>query len=346
MSTLFNTQGTLNAASMKDALNQLAKYASIIEETQSANQSLAGKPSFNDEQRDELVKQALTSEQGKIALGQAMANPIRRNLDYMGIGRKVFVVDPLPQGALAVYDRDIDVAATVISAAGAAPESRVMGDRVFVPEFEVVSNPTVRISEVKNRRFNVIDRAQQKARQEIQAVEDANIFAMLDYASDTSKGGENTYVGGGANNRIASPDGHLHKAHLIEIASQIERWDLVCSKFLMNILQFNDIRGWSAFGGTASLSEVDMVTQREILQTGLFAHIWGMDILVSKLVPSGEIFGAADPEFVGVMPIRQDIEVLPADEPKQLKLGWVVNEIIGLSVINPRGVAAAKLSLP
>ena len=344
MSTLFNTQGTLNAASMKDALNQLVKYASIIEETQSANQSLAGKPSFNDEQRDELVKQALTSEQGKIALGQAMANPIRRNLDYMGIGRKVFVVDPLPQGALAVYDRDIDVAATVVSAAGAAPESRVFGDRVFVPEFEIVSNPTVRIAEVKNRRFNVIDRAQQKARQEIQAQEDANIFAMLDYASDVGKGGENTYVGNSANSRITG-DGHLHKAHLIETASQIERWDLVCTKFLMNILQFNDIRGWSAFGASGNLSEIDMVTQREILQTGLFAHIWGMDILVSKLVPAGEIFGAADPEFVGVMPIRQDIEVLPADEPKQLKLGWVVNEIIGLSVINPRGVAATKLSL-
>jgi len=75
--------------------------------------------------------------------------------------------DPLPQGALAVYDRDIDVSAVVVSSNGAAPESRVFGDRVTVPEFEVISNPTVRIAEVKRRRFNVIDRAQQKARQEI-----------------------------------------------------------------------------------------------------------------------------------------------------------------------------------
>jgi len=40
-----------------------------------------------------------------------------------------------------------------------------------------------------------------------------------------------------------------------------------------------------------------------------------------------------------VMPVRQDIEVLPADEPKQLKLGWVVNEIVGVGIVNPRGVA-------
>lgn len=356
MSTLFNRQGELNAVGLRDALSQLAKYASIIEETQSANQSLAGKPSFNDEQRDELIKRALTSEDGKIALGQAMANPIRRNLDYMGIGRKVFVVDPLPQGALPVYDRDIDVAATVISSNGSAPESRVFGDRVTVPEFEVVSNPTVRIAEVKRRRFNVIDRAQQKARQEIQAQEDANIFATLDYAADNTKGGENilvdkyagTATGTGLLPSGAAVAGHLHKAHLAQIKTQIDQWDLVTTKFLMNITQFNDILMWGAFGanttGAGALSEIDMVTQREILQTGLYAHLWGADIMVSKLVPAGEIFGCADPEFVGVFPVRQDIEVLPADEPKQLKLGWVVNEIIGMAVVNPRGVAACKLT--
>jgi len=350
MSTLFNRQGELNAVGLRDALSQLAKYASIIEETQSANQALAGKPSFNDEQRDELIKRALTSEDGKIALGQAMANPIRRNLDYMGIGRKVFVVDPLPQGALPVYDRDIDVAATVISSNGSAPESRVFGDRVTVPEFEVVSNPTVRIAEVKRRRFNVIDRAQQKARQEIQAQEDANIFATLDYAADSTKGGENTLVTAAANGLLTGSNyvaGHLHKAHLAQIKTQIDQWDLVTTKFLMNITSFNDILMWGAFAANATaggaLSEIDMVTQREILQTGLYAHLWGADIMVSKLVPAGEIFGCADPEFVGVFPVRQDIEVLPADEPKQLKLGWVVNEIIGMAVVNPRGVAACKL---
>ena len=59
------------------------------------------------------------------------------------------------------------MAAVVIASNGAAPESRVFSDRLTIPEFEVVSNPTVRIAEVKRRRFNVIDRAQQKARQEI-----------------------------------------------------------------------------------------------------------------------------------------------------------------------------------
>jgi hypothetical protein len=111
----------------------------------------------------------------------------------------------------------------------------------------------------------------------------------------------------------------------------------------MNILEFNDILNWGSGGGTAG--EVDPVTMREILQTGLYAHLWGADIIVSKIVPPGTVFGTADPEFVGVMPIRQDIEVLPADEPKQLKLGWVVNEIIGIGIVNPRGVAVGRKSV-
>jgi hypothetical protein len=336
--SLFSTygqQGQVNASSVQDALSNIVKYASILEELQPSNTGLAQQPSFSDEQRDELIKRALMTQEGKIALGQAMANPIRRNLDYQGVGRRVLVIDPLPQGALPVYDRDIDVAATIISSQGSAPESRVFGDRVTVPEFEVVSNPTVRIAEVRRRRFNVIDRAQQKARQEIQAQEDANIFAALDFAADATLGGENTAQD------IA--DAGLLKRDLSEIKVQVDRWDLVTTKFLMNIIEFNDILNWSHSG--SGVGEVDPVTMREILQTGLYAHIWGADIIVSKIVPPGTVFGTADPEFVGVMPIRQDIEVLPADEPKQLKLGWVISEIIGIGIVNPRGCAVGRKSV-
>lgn len=40
------------------------------------------------------------------SLGQAMANPIHRNLDYQGIGRRIFQVEPMPEGALPTYIRN------------------------------------------------------------------------------------------------------------------------------------------------------------------------------------------------------------------------------------------------
>jgi hypothetical protein len=331
---MFNSKGELNASSLKDALTTLTKYAAILEDNAPSNLALAGQPGLNAEQRDELISRAIMTHEGKVALAQAMANPIRRNLDYQGIARRALVVDPLPQGALPVYDRDIDVAAVVVSSNGTGPESRVFGDRVTVPEFELYSNPTVRIAEVKRRRFNVIDRAVQKARQEIMAQEDANVFAAIDAAADV----ENT------SQDIA--DGGMLKRDLVELKQQVDRWDLVTSKFFMNINEFTDILNWASGGGQgAGGGEVDPVTQREILQTGLYAHVWGSDIMVSKIVPPGTVYACADPEFVGVMPVRQDIEVLPADEPKQLKLGWVVSEIIGIGITNPRGVARGNKSV-
>ena len=334
MSSMFNNKGEMNASSLKDALQVLVKYASILEDNQPSNAGLAGQPGLSEEKRDELIARAIMTQEGKIALAQAMANPIRRNLDYHGIARRALVVDPLPQGAMPTYDRDIDVAAVVISSNGTGPESRVFGERVVVPEFEIYSNPTVRIAEVKRRRFNVIDRAVQKARQEIMAQEDANVFAALDAAA----GVENTL-------QDVSDSGML-KRDLIEIKAQVDRWDLVTTKFFMNINEFNDILMWGSGGGQGvGGGEVDPVTMREVLQTGLYARIWGADVMVSKIVPPGTVYGCADPEFVGVMPIRQDIEVLPADEPKQLKLGWVVSEIIGIGIVNPRGVAAGRKSV-
>ncbi len=330
----FDSKGELNASSVQDCLRQIAKLASVLQDHAMPSNAGLTQPRMNNDARDELITKALFSPEAKLCLAQSMANPIRKNLDYQGLGRRALVVEPIAQGALATYDRDIDVAAVVISSNGTGVESRVFGDRVVVPEFEIYSNPTVRISEVRRRRFNVIDRAVQKARQEIMAAEDANLFAALDTAASV----ENVLQD------IA--DAGLLKRDLLALKQQVDQWDLITTKYFMNISEFTDILKWGSGGGQGSSGgEVDPVTQREILQTGLQARVWGADILVSKIVPPGSIYACADPEFVGVMPIRQDIEVLPADEPKQLKLGWVVSEMIGLGILNARGVSGGRKSV-
>jgi hypothetical protein len=340
MNNIFDKSGQVNAFSKAEALSELVRLANVIS-NQPSNSGVGSQKSYSDEATEAMLKRALETTEGKIALGQSMANPIRRNLDYMGVGRKALVVDPLPQGALPLYEKDIDVSAVIISSHGSAPESRVQGDRVLVPEFEVVSNPTVRIAEVKRRRFNVIDRAQQKARQEIQAQEDANIFGALDFASDATLGGENA-----VQPFAQGAGGALDMIDLLNVKTEIDKHDLVTTKYFMHIKQFTQILGWAYRAGTGGNGNqyggFDPVTTREVLQTGLYGHIWGADIIVSKIVPEGTVYGCAEPEFVGVFPVRQDIEVLPADEPRQLKLGWVVNEIVGVAIVNTRGVAKAK----
>lgn len=334
MSLFDNSSGSgeLNAVTREDAMKAIVRMAKIIEQGQPANAAPAGRPGVSEAQRDELVRQALLDSNGKVALAQAMALPIRRNLDYQGVARRAFVVDELETGVLPLYERDIDVAAFVVAANGSVPESVVRGDRVFVPEFEIMSNPVVRIREARQRRFNVIERAIQKARQEIAANEDANLFATLDFAGDATLGGEN------AATAIAAS---MTRRDLVEIKTQVDRWDLFTSKYFMNIVDYQDILMWSQNQGTAA-AELDPVSVRELLQTGLYAKLFGADIIVSKVVPVGTVFGLADPEFVGVMPIRQNVEVLPADEPKRASLGWVALECIGIAATNPRGCAVGR----
>ena len=100
----------------------------------------------------------------------------------------------------------------------------------------------------------------------------------------------------------------------------------------MNAQAFSDIRGWGR-------DDFDPVTQYEVLSTGLFGHLWTADIILSKKVPLNTVYVLADPEFVGVMPIRQDLQVIPADRPEDLRLGWIVYEEIGCACVNSMAVA-------
>lgn len=56
----------------------------------------------------------------------------------------------------------------------------VWARRVIMPAFEIVNTPTIRIADIKQRRFNLISREVHQARQEIMAQEDAAIFEALD----------------------------------------------------------------------------------------------------------------------------------------------------------------------
>tara|TARA_Y100000310_G_scaffold72876_2_gene69042 strand:- start:5521 stop:5745 length:225 start_codon:yes stop_codon:yes gene_type:complete len=64
----------------------------------------------------------------------------------------------LPQGALARYERDVASIAHVISRRGGVPQAIQEGEEFLVPTFEIAAYPTVRLSEIKARRFYIVDR--------------------------------------------------------------------------------------------------------------------------------------------------------------------------------------------
>ena len=278
------------------------------------------------DEREAILQEAISTEEGRIALAESMANPIQTSLLYQSIGRKLLIVDPLPQGALARYEKDIDAPATLISRRGQAPDVIIEGADFLVPTFEIVSYPQIRLNQVKQRMFNIIDRAQVKAKNEISVQEDTQIFKLIDAAVPQSA----TNVG--FNHLIATSSGRLTLDLLNASFAKIEKHRLTVSKLVLNSQRFADIRAWGK-------DYFDFVTQREVLLTGVFGRIWTADILISNLVPDNKVLVMAPAEFVGVMPVRQEITVIPADKPSRLRLGWVIYEEIGLTVVNPKGIA-------
>jgi hypothetical protein len=273
--------------------------------------------------RETLIAQALETPEGRVALAQAMVEPIRRALEYQAVGRKLLMVDELPQGAYARYEKDVRATATVISRRGAVPDMIIEGEEILVPTFEIATNPTVRISEVKARRFYIVDRAQIKAKEAIQKEEDTNIFNAINAAVP-------------AVNQVISTGGALSISALGQAFASVEQHDLTVGKVVLHALRYNDIRNW---GKTV----YDEATQKEVLTSGLFGHIWTADIHVSSRVTPAYVFVLSLAEYVGAMPIRQDITVLPADDPKKLRLGWIIYEEIGITVINDYALARIEV---
>ncbi len=272
--------------------------------------------------KEAVIAQALQTSEGRVALAQAMVEPIKISLEYQGIGRKLVMVDELPQGALPRYERDIAVKSYVISKRGRVPDMIVEAEELLVPTFEIATNPTIKLNEIRARRFYIVDRAQIRAKDSIMRQEDTEVFTTISNAVPAA--------------HSLTVTGAIDPSNLNVAMALIEEHELVAAKIVVHPYRYKDVRNWGK-------DFFDEATQRDVIMSGLYGHLWTADIHVSTMVPRNTIYVLAPGEFVGAMPVRQDITVLPADDPKALRLGWVVYEEIGIAVIND--YATAKLTI-
>ena len=265
------------------------------------------------EQRETVIAQALETPEGRTALAQAMVEPIKTSLMYQAIGRKILMVDELPQGTLARYERDVAVKSYIIPKRGSVPTSEVEAEEILVPTIEIAANPSIRLNEVRQRRFYIVDRAQVRAKDTIQRQEDVQVFKVVNAAVPPVQS--------------LSVSGTLQPENINLALTLIEEHELIGAKIVVHPQRYKDIRTWGK-------EFYDEATQRDILMTGLYGHLYSADIHVSSMVPKNAVYVTAPAQFVGAIPIRQDITVLPADDPKRLRLGWIVYEEVGFAVVN------------
>jgi len=275
------------------------------------------------EQREQIIAQALETPEGRTALAQAMVEPIKTSLMYQAIARKLLMVDELLQGQLARYERDVATKSYVIPKRGSVPSAEIEAEEILVPTIEIAANPTIRLNEVRQRRFYIVDRAQVRAKDSLQRQEDVETFKVLNAAVPAAQS--------------ISVAGTLQPENVNLALTLIEEHELIGAKIVVHPQRYKDIRTWGK-------DFYDEATQRDILMTGLYGHLYSADIHVSTMVPKNAVYVLAPAQFVGALPVRQDITVLPADDPKRLRLGWVIYEEIGFAVINDYSLSRILVS--
>jgi hypothetical protein len=261
-----------------------------------------------------------------------MIQPLRLRRDYSAVGRKTFLVEQLPDGALPIYDKDPDVTAFVVGEEGENILAIQKPRRVIFPLFEIASNPEIPLTQIKERRFDLIERAQDLAKAQIQAAEDERTFAIMDSIAvsgfDTLPGQTNPDV------PVVAP---ISPAVLADAFAEVERHDLRVARIYMNAVDYADIR---KFGRDI----LDIETQASLLKTGLMAVLWGAQIITSRLVPAGFAYVCCEPEQFGRIPVRTEITVLSADDPKARTIGFSCFENLGIGAFNPRGMTRVVIT--
>jgi len=301
--------------------------------------------------------QILKTAAGRQKLAAALGPSLRRRRDYMSIARKALMVETLPDGALPIYDKEFDetgrsfVEAFVVGEQGGDIVKLVNPLRVTVPTFEIVANPMIPITQIKERRFDVVSRSLNLAKAEIGAAEDGFVFNL--FAGIASAAATATSVTGYTdpiyNKTIAvavsNPTGvqsltnysGLGPDSFADAFGMVQRHDLSVAYIFMNPRDYVDLLKWKD-------SNIDRETQRHLLKTGIMGYLWGATILQSRKVGYGDVWIMADAEFLGVIPERVPLTVLSADRPDLRQIGFSVFEILGFLIFNPSGLAKIAIT--
>lgn len=252
------------------------------------------------------------------------------------------MVETLPDGALPIYDKEFDINPVTVgtTAGGSFVEAFVVGEeggdivrvvkpkRVTVPTFEIVSNPMIAITQIKERRFDLVARSLNLAKAEVGAREDQYIFGLFDNIAAAAAGKASTDPIYNVDIAINAP---VDINSLADGFGQVQRHDLSVAFIFFNPRDYTDLLKWTQ-------QNIDRETQRKLLKTGVMGYLWGATLLQSRKVGYGSIYILADAEFLGVIPERIPLTVMSADRPDLRQIGFSIFEDLGFLVFNPSGV--------
>jgi len=332
---MFDKRGETNAWDKRDAMTQIHQLMNEV--TKKNAQALSfyrpdtESEGISKEARRDVLGAALQDPtgQGFHIVGQELALPIKAILDYEGFARKVYRVRKLAQAELFRIPLDIRSTAWVVGQDGQSPESRIKTKWITPPEWKVTSFPSIDIMDIYQMNFDVLDRAQDTARQEIELQEDKAAISLIDEAAQTDN--------------AVTTFATLGIGAFEDVRFQVERHRLMVENFLISRAELSDIVKTMS-------TAVDPVTERELILAGYIGNVLNAQILtaagtgVEEVIPPGTFYATTGADYMGEMGIRIELFSEPYNKysHQETVKGWAFIEMVGFVIANARACAKGE----
>lgn len=289
------------------------------------------------------------SPNGLEKIAAVMLNPIIRDLLHEGRVRQCFAVDKLQQGMDATYDSDVSAKACVVSSDGVPEVCKIESGRFIVPTGPIGVQAGIKWVEANYRKFDIINRTQERAKSALQSVEDQKGFHLIDFASTQHYPEYET-----------ANTGYISLFDLAYAKARIEKGRVPAAKLALNPNRAADLvmLRTGAAAGPLFLPE----TSEQNIKKGVVGNILGMSVLqvpdgdtITKVINGKEVISdlpiikdsnayiLGKPEMVGIFAVRQDITVETQKMVDRWEDVFAIYEIVGWGIRYAKGMTKITL---
>lgn len=271
-------------------------------------------------------------------LGQGMIGPIQLKLRYQGMVRNVLLEDPLTPGIPVEYDilDDLGVAYILHGNEGEVRVTPFEGKKAPVRLFRISTFAQIKKEDLWYLRVNIVEYAQDESKQALMKQEDSRLITVIDTAITSYGTNADHTVSTGAH-EVNELSGYLTPDSFYDLVRLIDVHELESARILMNPNDYRDLYKWDL--NQVGIGFKDRVVAGErIIQFGEF------QIQRSIQVPQGTVYLTPAPEFLGVFPVMYSLDVEENHTVEKFHKGWVMDELVAMSVLNPRGLGRILIS--
>lgn len=264
---------------------------------------------------------------------------IRETRDYEAFGRQVLLAHTVTSEELHLingepyyyYPKDLNSHAAFYADDGQIARYQVEGDGVNVGIMTIASDDTtINLKRLMVQKYNYLERIRELSGQAVAKAED---LKLIELTERLLLGSSNDPVNPEhASQIVTTADTTLLKSHLVALRKTLSQHNVPLAAFVMNQARLDDILAWAQ-------NEVDQLTQREMLESGVKYSIWGnVKLITSPIIPMNVVYAFAEPEYVGRMPILKDLTVRLTETNTKLEKGLFMFEFIGMYLASQKAV--------